>query len=212
MHNSVASRLLELDFVRQLTYWHGVVGDDKFATFVNGSVAVRLLEPAFRTELERWRGRLGQHFSAFVCESVADFDASLEVWYSRLGQRLGTFMCNSVAARLGDAEFERALKRWHNRLGEFFATFVCNGVAKRLLDPTVEAELLRWHGLLGSQGLASFCHRQPRCSPGQARLSTDLRPLVSAWALTLSLQCRALSQSTSTTRRSRVISMRCIIV
>ena len=47
MHNCVASRLLELDFVRRLSYWYDVVGDGKFATFINGSVAARLDEPAF---------------------------------------------------------------------------------------------------------------------------------------------------------------------
>ena len=130
--NGLAMRLSDPTFTSFLNHWLGVLGEDRFITFMCDSVAKRLVDPTFTSFLNHWLGVLGE-------------------------DRFITFMCNSVAKRLVDPTFTARLDRWLGELGkDRFITFMCGSVAKRLMDDEFDDCITRWLPLLGPAKLCTL--------------------------------------------------------
>jgi hypothetical protein len=132
--NGLAMRLSDPTFTSFLNHWLGVLGEDRFITFMCGSVAKRLVDPTFTARLDRWLGELGKdRFITFTCDSVAkrlmddEFDDCITRWLSLLGPaKLVTLLATRLAPRwrcLGDfVHFYARVPYWGKRMSNKLAS------------------------------------------------------------------------------------------
>ena len=132
--NGLAMRLSDPTFTSFLNHWLGVLGEDRFITFMCDGVAKRLVDPTFTARLDRWLGELGKdRFITFMCGSVAkrlmddEFDDCITRWLPLLGPaKLCTLLNTSLAPRwrcLGDfVHFYARVPYWGKRMSNKLAS------------------------------------------------------------------------------------------
>ena len=150
--SGLAMRLSDPTFTSFLNHWLGVLGEDRFVTFMCGSVATRLVDPTFTSFLNHWLGELGEaQFITFMCNGVAkrlvddEFDVCITRWLALLGPaKLCTLLSTTLAPRwrcLGDfVHFYARVPYWGKRMSYKLASKIPIHQTE-LVDPQIYLDI-----------------------------------------------------------------------